>query len=290
MREWLLSLFYCANIVSTFRPAFVLASTSMLLAASHASTEDGNVRVFAVAKGRQVALVAKLENCTHATITVSAELENMVSSPPLPVTVDSDGRREFEIAILSIDGRPRKIGYSFHFDFRPGARLTGQPKPFDYSLPFRGGPYRVVQGPRGEESHQKGSENEEAIDWTMPIGTKVYPARDGQVVALRQDCPDNAPGEPTRPDFNYLIIRHEDGTFAEYQHLTQNGVLVKLGDKVTTVQPVALSGNSGPSRQPHLHFDVFVNESGKKRKTLPVTFRPTNGDQAAGGRARRPDL
>jgi murein DD-endopeptidase MepM/ murein hydrolase activator NlpD len=50
------------------------------------------------------------------------------------------------------------------------------------------------------------------------------------------------------------VIRHADGSFARYYHLTTNGVLVGLGEKVAQGQRTALSGDSGTSAGPHLHL------------------------------------
>jgi murein DD-endopeptidase MepM/ murein hydrolase activator NlpD len=55
---------------------------------------------------------------------------------------------------------------------------------------------------------------------------------------------------------NWVMVRHDDGTVARYIHLTQNGALVELGDRVVRGQAIGLSGNSGASTGPHLHFDV----------------------------------
>src|SRR5207253_2765353 len=55
---------------------------------------------------------------------------------------------------------------------------------------------------------------------------------------------------------NYLVIEHADGTFGVYWHLSQNGVMVNLGDHVVRGQTLALSGNTGSSSAPHLHFEI----------------------------------
>ena len=78
-------------------------------------------------------------------------------------------------------------------------------------------------------------------------------------------------GFNSNPDFNYVVVRHDDDTFAQYQHLTKNGVLAKLGDEVTVDQAIALSGNSGVSAAPHLHFVVYTVESATRLKSMPVT-------------------
>ena len=50
---------------------------------------------------------------------------------------------------------------------------------------------------------------------------------------------------------------------------------MKLGEEVRTGQFIGLSGNTGHSTGPHLHFAVFKAESGKQRETIPVKFRTT---------------
>src|ERR1043166_324608 len=55
---------------------------------------------------------------------------------------------------------------------------------------------------------------------------------------------------------NYLIIKHDDGTFAVYWHLSRRGVRVKRGDRVERGDWIAVSGNTGTSTTPHCHFDV----------------------------------
>lgn len=56
---------------------------------------------------------------------------------------------------------------------------------------------------------------------------------------------------------NYVTLRHSNGEWSQYVHLKYRGSLVKLGEKVRQGQPIALSGNTGFSAAPHLHFHVF---------------------------------
>ena len=75
---------------------------------------------------------------------------------------------------------------------------------------------------------------------------------------------------------NYVIIKHDDGTFAEYMHIQPKGALVSLGSKVTEGQPIARSGKTGWSSTPHIHFAVFQTIDGYTRMTLPCRFK-SNG-------------
>jgi murein DD-endopeptidase MepM/ murein hydrolase activator NlpD len=117
-----------------------------------------------------------------------------------------------------------------------------------------------------------------AIDIGMPIGTPVLAARAGVVVAVRDSFAD---GNDTDLQENYVMIRHTDGTVARYIHLARRGARVTLGDSVRQGQRIALSGNSGQTGGPHLHFDV--QRCGPNLppnynrlpcgQTVPVTFR-----------------
>ncbi|XSG77293.1 M23 family metallopeptidase [Herpetosiphon llansteffanensis] len=61
---------------------------------------------------------------------------------------------------------------------------------------------------------------------------------------------------------NMVNIRHSDGTITRYAHLKKGSVTYKqVGDRVDQGEYLGLIGSSGNSSGPHLHFDVYVNES-----------------------------
>jgi murein DD-endopeptidase MepM/ murein hydrolase activator NlpD len=249
--------------------------------------KDNAVQIIEAREGSDVVLKAKLVTCTEATVTVSADLTNMTASARLPVTAGSDGRSEFELVRFTVTDTTKSSRYSFGYHVRIGLRSGTQPKPSEYTLPYRAGPFRVSKGPHSPPTHTEATENEEAVDWDMPIGTPVFPARAGTVVGFRQDCADNPIGRIAALDYNYVVVSHGDGTYAEYQHLKKDGVSVKLGDKVTTDKPIAMSGNSGNSLTPHLHLVVYTVETGAKRRTVPVRIRLASGQvvKPEGGKA-----
>jgi murein DD-endopeptidase MepM/ murein hydrolase activator NlpD len=144
-----------------------------------------------------------------------------------------------------------------------------------YVLPYPPGTaYRVIQGnctPRADASHAAEGAFQHAYDFDMEVGAYVTAARGGMVAAIEERYTDanRVPGAE-----NYVFVRHGDGTIGRYFHLTRQGALVNAGEQVHPGDTLGLSGDTGNSSRPHLHFDVALcPEVGCE--TRPVTFRNT---------------
>jgi len=145
---------------------------------------------------------------------------------------------------------------------------------FVYNLPFsNSNSFKVHQGYNGNFSHQ----NENAIDFTMPIGTEITAIREGVVIKVVENNSKNCEKEECKKYNNLIIIYHPDGTFAEYTHIKRNGSIVNIGDKVDQGEIIGYSGNVGWSTGPHLHLVVFLQKL-NKRETLETKFKTGNGD------------
>lgn len=139
----------------------------------------------------------------------------------------------------------------------------------EYVLPYsQKTSYKLLQGYNGPWGHE--GHCAFAYDFEMPIGTPVHAARSGKVVHLEEKHRDS-----TRKggEENVVVIRHTDGTYARYYHLTQNGVEVAFGDDVKQHQLIGLSGDSGASAGPHLHFDVTKDCFEWGCQTIRIDFR-----------------
>ena len=132
---------------------------------------------------------------------------------------------------------------------RPPSRYP--PQAHRYPLPWRGGPFRMTQGPNGTFSHTD-AKSRYAMDIAMPEGTPIIAARSGVVVKTENE----QAGRGSDASGNFVRVRHDDGTEGVYLHLKQGSVSVRAGQRVAVGSPLALSGNTGNSSGPHLHFVV----------------------------------
>jgi hypothetical protein len=257
---------------------FVLLFLGLCLSAG-ARANDNNVTVYKVSQGNAIYLMARLSQCTEVSITFTATLNNMVSSVPLPQTVALTGPKTTVLAIFTPISASAPCSCLGSYFWEYGRMLTATPTAYSYLLPYRDGPYQVIQGAHGAFSHTIGTADAEAIDFAMPVGTKIYAARAGTVIAFRSDSMIGGPDKKWTSEANYVIIKHDDGTLAEYLHIQHNGVLVHLGDRVTTDQAIALSGNTGYTTEPHLHFAVFTVQAGSTSRSLPIVFQRLMGPE-----------
>lgn len=107
----------------------------------------------------------------------------------------------------------------------------------------------------------------DGIDLGLNIGTPLFATNKGTVVLTSSSCDNNGSMTNKCGDVgdgglagitglgNFVIIKVEDqDIFIAYAHLT--APLVNIGDTVEANQQIGLSGHSGKSSGPHLHFVV----------------------------------
>lgn len=152
---------------------------------------------------------------------------------------------------------------------RKGGRLLNDTS-YIYSLPYlKGTRHLFIQGANSKYSHQ----NELSYDFKMNQGSMIAAARPGIVIETKSDSKTGGLKPENLADGNHIIIQHSDGSIAKYWHLQFEGVLVNKGDTVQQGQAIGLSGNTGYSAFPHLHFQVFD----KNNKNILVRFQTKHG-------------
>lgn len=118
--------------------------------------------------------------------------------------------------------------------------------PPTYIKPISGG--RLSSGfGRRKAPTRRASTYHKGVDWATPVGTAVMASCTGTVTRAGWGS-----------GYGYVVyINHEDGRQTRYGHLSK--VLVKQGQTVTQGQKIALSGNTGVSTGPHIHFEILIN-------------------------------
>lgn len=87
------------------------------------------------------------------------------------------------------------------------------------------------------------------MDITAPLGTKIYPIKEGVVILM------------SNTTWNYgrsVIIDHGNGMKTLYAHMGK--LFVEEGEKVTTDKPIGEIGVTGKTTGPHLHFEVIKGD------------------------------
>jgi murein DD-endopeptidase MepM/ murein hydrolase activator NlpD len=100
---------------------------------------------------------------------------------------------------------------------------------------------------RGMVSTSPNEEVHPGIDLAVPEGSDVRASGGGTVEAAGNDSSYGL----------FVLVRHPAGYETMYGHLSR--VLVSRGDDVKAGQVIALSGNTGRSTAPHLHFEIRHN-------------------------------
>jgi murein DD-endopeptidase MepM/ murein hydrolase activator NlpD len=266
------------GLFTTMKTAVWLVLFFSLMASARANCDDQAVRIVEDKQGDEVRLLAESDRLLDYTVTLEATVQNMTASRALPATVDVKGGKMIELVVLRAGDPHSAHHYQYQFHWRQGARGGVPDGQAVYLLPYSANErHELIQGYYGKFSHYAGSGNEFAYDWAMPAGTTVCAARPGVVVGVRQDSDAGGPAEQFKNCANYVIIRHSDGTYAEYLHLKKDGVLVALGATVQAGQPIGLSGATGFASGPHLHFAVFRPLDGVRREALPVAIKTKAG-------------
>lgn len=108
--------------------------------------------------------------------------------------------------------------------------------------------------------------NHAGVDWAAPVGTPVRAWRSGVVTGAGWNTLAGRTGIG-------VLLAHAAGMGSYYGHLSQ--ALVGRGSRVNAGQLIGLSGNTGRSTGPHLHFEI--SRGGPQSPVNPLPFLHDNG-------------
>lgn len=135
---------------------------------------------------------------------------------------------------------------SVEYEAVPKIIRRGTKVPPTYIKPISGGRLTSSYGRRSAPT-KGASTNHQGTDWATPVGTAVMASCGGTVTRAGWGS-----------GYGYVVyIQHADGRETRYGHLSK--VLVSVGQHVDQGEKIALSGNTGRSTGPHLHFELRIN-------------------------------
>lgn len=255
----------------------LLAAPLVSLAASQKATcKDDWICVDEIRRGEAIELHAR--NLQDFPLTYTLKVSTHSYSIDGSRTVTRTLRPQSSEMVMQLRPRDgfRRATYRISMDWTVGDQHANHDDDHLYALPYAPGhAFRILQGYGSRFSHR--GREEFAVDFDMPVGTAVHAARAGVVARVVESHDRGCWNDGCGRYANYVVILHNDGTTGEYYHLMKDGALVEVGDSVTRGQKIALSGNTGHTTMPHLHFAVYRASSWGNTQSIPVRFNSADG-------------
>ncbi|MGO2540646.1 M23 family metallopeptidase [Specibacter sp. AOP5-B1-6] len=199
-----------------------MAATGLVLAVTLPSTQAIDTQHI------ETATAASVE--AEPAVTAGAEIPIAFAAPEVGSALNPDGRLKETLKVNASDVAPQAAKGTL------GAPLENLVP----SSPF-GGRISPITG-QVDEQHT-------GQDFAIASGTDVLAAAGGTVTFS---------GWHQYGGGNRVVVDHGNGLSTSYNHMSSNSV--KVGDKVERGDVVGLSGSTGASTGPHLHFEVIVND------------------------------
>ena len=238
-----------------------------------------NLELYMVRKGGGYEVYAENGNVYSVTAILRfVNAKNLAFGAGRSVTVELPAKGTALVRSLTPLERGRPAAFGLKMTMAMGLVSARHDDSVAYRIPFAAGrTVTVTQGYGGQATHRGASTY--AVDFEAPVGTPIYAARGGTVVAAESGNDRVGYDKSFSRYANYILIEHEDHTFAEYAHLKQHGVVVAVGRQVRAGEHIGYSGNTGYSSGPHLHFEVLKVDDAAKGSTMSIPVRMKSGDK-----------
>lgn len=159
------------------------------------------------------------------------------------IQAGTEGFRRVTADIFYTDGKESErniLAETIIEESQPRIIEVGTKTPPTYIKPIYGGTFTSGFEYRWGKMHS-------GIDWACSQGTPVMATADGVITRAGWYS-----------GYGYCVdIRHDNGVTSRYGHLSS--IKVSVGQKVSQYEVVALSGNTGNSTGPHVHFEIHIN-------------------------------
>jgi murein DD-endopeptidase MepM/ murein hydrolase activator NlpD len=149
--------------------------------------------------------------------------------------------------------------------------------PFDKPLPR-------ITSPYGWRIHpiEKTRKHHNGVDYGASIGTPVKAIEKGKVIFAGPSTIKRPDGEPGGGGYIVRIRHRINGEWitSTYMHLKKGSITCRKGDTILEGEILGLSGNTGDSTGPHLHFEIqrgkqYIYTTNGTRYTEPISYIKT---------------
>lgn len=242
-----------------------------------AGVADYPFRLVTRTHGPDQELVAENDGYAPITVYVTLTGENFASDRTWPAAIVVPPKAAMALGrVFAADTAAGGYSFLFRYSHHFGHVAAIHDSSVAYRLPFQEGQsFGVTQAHGGKLTSHDNRENLYAIDFGMPRGTPVVAARGGIVIDATFIHEEGGYDKRYLDKANTVAIVHDDGTVAEYAHLSHGPARVRIGQAVAAGDLIGHSGNSGYSSGPHLHFIVSkpaISDGKVSRESIPVVF------------------
>jgi murein DD-endopeptidase MepM/ murein hydrolase activator NlpD len=254
----------------------LIAPAAIFSAASVASCPDGWLEFDKTSGNGQIDLTALNNSDVPLTFTMELDLHRLSASRSTTFTESLAPNESRNVVTLTRRDESRPGNYQYTTRCTIGNKDADHDDDVLYLLPYAGGhSYRVIQGYGSNFSHT--GREAYTVDFYMKEGTSVHAARAGVIARIEESHSIGCWERNCGAYANFIVVVHDDDTTGEYYHLQKDGVLVEQGQTISAGQLIGLSGNTGHTTMPHLHFGVYRAIANGREQSIPVRYLSADG-------------